>query len=139
MPAPKVDFVDAFPDRHQDSSEVSVEPVERYFILDERGEPVPEPDCEKWQRWTATNDCGVARTAVSREVTVLTVFQSVDTSPSSDELPKLFETRIFGGILDGEDVTHRTRAEAIAAHQALVRWCRLGNTPDMGSPDKMIA
>jgi hypothetical protein len=100
--------------------------MEVYFVLDENGAPREEPDVEKWQQWFDQADCGVARTAVSPEVMVLTTFRGYDDLAAPDATPKLFETRVFGGVLDGEEVAHASRAQALAAHAGLIEWCRAG-------------
>lgn len=102
------------------------EEMEVYFVLDEHGEPREERDLDQWQRWFEQANRGVARTAVSPQITVLTTFRAYDELADPDAAPKLFETQVFGGVLDGELREHRTRAEAIAEHAALAEWCRLG-------------
>ena len=97
-----------------------------YFVLDEDGEPREERDIERWQQWFDHADRGVARTTVSPDVIVLTTFRAFDDLAAPDAPPKLFETRVFGGVLDGEQREHGTRAEAIAAHASLAEWCRAG-------------
>jgi hypothetical protein len=106
--------------------------MELYFVLDERGDPVPERDVEVWARWYERADRGVARSAVYRDVTVLTMFNGVGEVPSEDAEPRLFESQVFGGVLDGEVLQTRTRAEAMEAHERLVYWCRVGNAPGCG-------
>lgn len=106
--------------------------MELYFVLNEQGEPVRERDVEAWSRWFAQADRSVARSTVTARVTVLTTFNGVDDVPDPDMAPRLFETRVFGGVLDGEVVHHCTRAQAIAEHHALVEWCRVGNSPNAG-------
>jgi hypothetical protein len=112
--------------------------VEHYFVLDERGEPQREPDAEAWTRWFERADRRIARTVVTPHVTVLTTFRGVTESPDPGDPPRLFETRVFGGVLDAEEVTHHTRAEAMAAHGALAEWCRVGNSPDAGVSEDII-
>ena len=73
----------------------------------------------------------MARTVVTSEVTVLTTFSGVDHS-TQGEPPRLFETRVFGGVLDSEERGTRTRADALEAHAALAEWCRIGASPDCG-------
>lgn len=109
-----------------------------YFVLDERGEPRPEPDVDAWIRWFEQADRGIARTAVTPETTVLTIFRGVDETAGSSEQPCLFETRVFGGALDGEEMAHRSRAEAIAAHTKIAEWCRIGSAPDAGISEEML-
>jgi hypothetical protein len=110
--------------------------MEVYFVLDENGEPREERDLDQWQRWFEQANRGVARTAVSPEVTVLTTFRAFDELTDPDASPKLYETRVFGGVLDGEQREHGTRAEAIAEHAALAEWCRLGM--DEGDRDAAV-
>jgi len=112
--------------------------VEQYFVLNELGEPKPEPDPEEWTRWFERADRCIARTAVTPHVTVLTTFRGVSDAPDSDDPPRLFETRVFGGVLDAEEVVHRTKAEAMTAHGALAEWCRVGNSPDAGLSEEII-
>lgn len=106
--------------------------MELYFVLDERGEPMHEPDIKAWSRWFARADRSVSRSIVAPNVTVLTTFNGVGDVPGPAVMPKLFESRVFGGVLDGEVVQHRTRSEATARHAELVEWCRIGNTPNAG-------
>jgi hypothetical protein len=105
--------------------------MDGYFTLDERGNPSEEKDFAAWARWFEQADRSVARTVVTPEVTVLTTFSGVDHSTQGDP-PRLFETRVFGGVLDAEETRESTKAEAIAAHAALAHWCRLGASPDCG-------
>jgi hypothetical protein len=106
--------------------------MELYFVLNEHGEPVLERDVEVWSKWFARADRSIARSTVSADVTVLTTFNGVDDVPEPDAIPRLFESRVFGGVLDGEVVHHRTRGEATARHAELVEWCRIGNASDRG-------
>jgi hypothetical protein len=106
--------------------------MELYFVLDEHGEPLRERDVEAWSRWFAHADRRIARTTVSPQVTVLTIFNGVDDVPEADSVPKLFETRVFGGVLDGEVIQDCTRAEATTRHSNLVEWCRVGKGPTFG-------
>lgn len=106
--------------------------MELYFVLDEHGEPVRERDVEAWSRWFAQADRSIARSTVSPNVTVLTTFNGVDDVPDPDALPRLFESRVFGGILDGEVVQHFTRADALIEHAELVAWCHIGSAPNAG-------
>jgi hypothetical protein len=99
--------------------------------LDERGEPVEERDFAAWTRWFEQADRSVARTVVTSDVTVLTTFSGVDHS-TQGEPPRLFETRVFGGVLDSEELRHSTRTDALEAHSALAEWCRIGASPDCG-------
>jgi hypothetical protein len=107
--------------------------MEFYFVLDERGEPLPERDIEAWTRWFERADRTIARTVVTPEVTVLTTFRGVyEESDEEDTAPLLYDTRVFGGILDGEEKPYPTRSDAVAGHNTMVEWCGIGSTPDAG-------
>ncbi len=106
--------------------------MELYFVLDDQGEPIRERNLDAWSRWFARADRSVARSTVAPDITVLTTFNGVDDVPDSRSVPKLFECRVFGGVLDGEVVQHCTRAEAAAGHADLVEWCRVGLLPNAG-------
>jgi hypothetical protein len=103
-----------------------------YFVLDERGEPQRERDLDTWSRWFERADRRIARTVVSADVTVLTTFTGVDDLAQEGDQPRLFATRIFGGVLNGEEMLRHTRDEALATHAWLVEWCRIGNAPGCG-------
>ena len=109
-----------------------------YFVLDDRGEPQREQDFDAWSRWFERADRRVARTVVTADVTVLTTFTGVDESAAEGSEPMLFGTRVFGGVLNGEEAMRRTRAEALAAHAELVEWSRIGNAPGAGVTEDQI-
>lgn len=79
-----------------------------YYILDGKT-PVPEPDIRKWAEWLSTADrvvnqtTGIVKLAGTPvgDVQVSTVFLGVDHSFSGGP-PLLFETMVFGGVLDQE-------------------------------------
>ena len=106
--------------------------MELYFVLNEHGEPLLERDIEAWSRWFAQADRSIARSTVAPNVTVLTTFNGVGKVPEPNSIPKLFESRVFGGVLDGEVVRHCTRADATAEHLELVAWCRIAAAPNHG-------
>ena len=111
--------------------------MEGYFVLDEHGEPLEERDFAAWTRWFEQADRSIARTVVTPEVTVLTTFSGVDQS-TQGQPPRLFETRVFGGVLDSEELRHSTKSEALAAHSALAEWCRIGASPNSGVTESDI-
>jgi hypothetical protein len=106
-----------------------MEPV--YFVLDEQGEPTLARDVDAWTEWFLQADRGVARTAVTPDVSVLTEFSGFDV-PDEGQLPRLYTTHVFGGVLDGEELQHPTREAALAAHAFVVAWCRIGSQPNFG-------
>ena len=109
-----------------------------YFVLDDQGEPQRETDFDAWSGWFERADRRIARTVVSADVTVLTTFIGVDESAADDAEPLLFSTRIFGGVLNAEELLRRTRAEGLAAHAEIVEWCRIGNAPGAGVTEDEI-
>jgi hypothetical protein len=109
-----------------------------YFVLDERGEPRREMDRDAWARWFERAERGLARTVMTDQVTVVTIFIGVHAAPEHDT-PLLFETRVFGGVLDGAHVARGTRAEALAAHCHLAAWCRIGAEPHHGLTEEQIS
>jgi hypothetical protein len=112
--------------------------MEAYFVLDDRGEPIPEADFEAWSRWFERADRSVARGTAGPDVTVLTTFRGVDSAAAAGMPPLLFESRVFGGILDGEQRLHVSRADALVGHAVLVEWCRIGSLPNHGITQEQI-
>ena len=111
--------------------------MEVYFVLDEQGDPLPVSDTEAWLQWFELADRRVAQTMVTPDIAVLTIFSGVD-EVTEGRAPRPFETRVFGGMLDGEEVRHPTRVDALAGHAMVVTWCRLGTTPDEGVTEKLM-
>jgi hypothetical protein len=105
--------------------------VEIYFVLDEQGDPLPVSDTDAWLQWFERADRRVAQTMVTPDVAVLTIFSGVD-EVAEGTAPRPFETRVFGGVLDGEEVRHPTRTDALTGHAKVVAFCRLGSSPDEG-------
>jgi len=89
------------------------------YVLDDNGEPVPEPDLMKWaacfeedeKRRLAFDEIG--------EVHVSTVFLGLDHS-FGDGQPILWETMIFGGKHD----EYQSKALALEGHAAAVRMVK---------------
>src|ERR1700761_9340630 len=74
----------------------------RYYIIDDNGRPIPEPDLLKWAAWFETYDRSVAHDVIEG-VRISTVFLGLDHGwLSNDEgaAPILWETMIFGGEHD---------------------------------------
>jgi hypothetical protein len=109
-----------------------------YFVLDERGEPQRERDLEAWSKWFEQADRNIARTAVATNITVLTTFSGVDESAEQEENSRPFDSRVFGGVLDGQEMRSRSRSAAIAAHDELVQWCRMATTFNFGITEEQI-
>lgn len=68
--------------------------IDRY-ILNEDGEPVPEPDLLAWGRWLETADRQLAEDFVGA-VRVSTVFLGIDHRFHGEGPPIVWETMVFG-------------------------------------------
>jgi hypothetical protein len=92
------------------------------YILDERGEPVIEPDLLKWGRWfeTAEEARRVADTRLENGVRVSTVFLGLDHNFCMDGPPILWETMVFGGPHDQKMIRTSSRAAAEDIHKRMV-------------------
>jgi hypothetical protein len=90
------------------------------YILNDAGDPVPEPDILKWAMWFQTGARIVGHAVLHGDVTVSTVFLGADHSFVGGA-PLLFETMVFGGPLDETQERYPTRAAALAGHD---RWVK---------------
>ncbi len=90
-----------------------------HYILDENGEPV-QVDMMTAGIWREMNQdaCRVGRDDVGNG-RISTVFLCLDHNWMHGE-PILWETMVFGGELDGEQVRYHTRKEAEEGHRAMV-------------------
>lgn len=93
-------------------------------MLDAAGNPVREPDYEKWKHWFMTHDRGLACDVVG-DATVSTVFlgfdhRSVLGIPDDRGPPILWETMILGGPHDDYQRRYTSQAAALAGHQQAV-------------------
>ena len=95
------------------------------YIL-EGHEPVKVEDILTWGRWFETADRHVAKTAISDEVNVSTVFLGLDHSFGAGP-PLLFETMIFGGEHDQYQDRYETWKQAEAGHQKAVEMATPGD------------
>lgn len=100
----------------------------KYILKD--GEPVEEPDLLKWAAWY--EEIGTGRQLARDEIggaTVSTVFLGLDHGWGG--IVQLWETMVFGGALEGEQVRYAARAEALAGHAEMVARVRAaeGVTP----------
>jgi hypothetical protein len=73
----------------------------RHYVLDGH-RPMPAKNLLEWDRmFTNVHGRIVARTRISKEVEVSTVFLGIDHNFGDHGPPLLFETCIFGGAQDG--------------------------------------
>ena len=95
------------------------------YTLNERGEPVREPDFQKWGQWFQTAARHVAENTVG-EAWVSTVFLGLDNGCRLDgSAPVLWETMVFGGPCDHmQSRCAGSREQAEAMHAEIVTLVR---------------
>ncbi len=94
------------------------------YILDGHT-PAREPDIIKWATWFEKANRHVAKTEISKEVEVSTVFLGIDHS-FGDGPPQLFETMVFGDKLDEYTERYSTWEEAEEGHKQMVKKAKGG-------------
>ena len=100
------------------------------WVLDENHDPRAVP-YEEWARWMQQGfdkTKRVAKTAVSEEVEVSTVFLGLDHN-FGDGPPVLFETMVFGGAHSEDLWRYCTWDEAVAGHERIVAALTDGRDP----------
>lgn len=98
-------------------------------------EAVPVDDLIAWATWFETADRTVARTEISPEVRVSTVFLGLDHS-FGHGLPMLFETMVFGGEHDQYQERYMTWEGAERGHQKAVEMIKTGTAIETEEQDK---
>lgn len=94
-----------------------------YYTLDANGEPVIEPDQNKWARWINTANIHVARDTVHGGI-ISTVFLGHAFEP---ENPTLWETAVVGGRLDQvKDRCAGNRDQALTMHAKMLERAQGG-------------
>lgn len=88
------------------------------YVLDDQGNPVPEPDVLKWGRFFEKMQRHVALTEI-QGARISTVFLGVDHSFGGGP-PVLWETMVFGGKFDSEQERYSSLADAKRGHDAMV-------------------
>ncbi len=79
-------------------------------------------DMMEWAKWFETAERHIAKTEISKEVNVSTVFLGLDHSFGGGT-PILFETMIFGGEHDQYQDKYATYEEAEVGHVVAVEMC----------------
>jgi len=92
------------------------------YILDEKGNPIPEPDLLKWAQWLEGADRKIGRDTIG-EVCISTVFLGLDQDIGGAS-PLLYETMIFGGQHDGYQARYATKEEAKKGHEKAIELVR---------------
>lgn len=111
-----------------------------HYVLDEAGEP-KVVDLLVWAEWFehAHDERVVLQTAISRRgrrviewplhlrghgIGISTVFLGLDHNWNEDGPPVLWESMIFGGLLNGECRRYTSKLDALTGHAALVERAR---------------
>lgn len=92
-----------------------------HYILE--GKIAKPTDVLTWAMWYRTANRTVARTEINN-VIVSTVFFGLDFSFGQEDVPKLFETMILGGELDGALIRCATWEQAEELHERYVALVR---------------
>lgn len=95
------------------------------YILDDLGRAVPS-DAKTWAAWMEKQNHVLEQTELG-EALVSTIFLGLDHNHSGHGPPLLWETRVFGGALDGEQARYSTREQAELGHAAMVDRVRAGS------------
>jgi hypothetical protein len=91
------------------------------YILDDKGNPVPEPSLTKWAQWFEHFKLRWVAETTLGDTRISTVFLGTDHRFIGEGPPILWETMVFGGSLDHEqDRCSGTREQAEAMHEAMV-------------------
>lgn len=90
------------------------------YVLDGRGQPVLEREFLTWARWMTTHERVIARDTVGASL-VSTVFLGRDHNFGRQGPPVLWETMVFGGMLNEEqDRCAGSMEQAEAMHARMV-------------------
>jgi hypothetical protein len=106
-----------------------------YYILNERGEPEAVSDIHKWSSWLGAHHPNRVAEAQIGESWISTVFLGIDHNWSGKGPPVLWETMVFGGKLNEDQVRcGGSREQAEAMHALMVDrvklaegWLRVGS------------
>lgn len=89
-----------------------------FYIETDEGEVAEVADVQAWAEWFATFERRVALSELGY-CEVSTVFLVTDYS-LGEKPPKMYETLVVGGSLDGEKERYCTRTEALEGHERMV-------------------
>lgn len=100
-----------------------------HYILNQKGEPVVEPDLMKWSEWLQNEMAipdRIVRVQYIGEGRVSTVFLGLNTAMFSKGPPVVWETMVFGGPLNGEMTRCAgSREQAMAMHEEMIKRVQL--------------
>lgn len=99
------------------------------YVLDEKGNPKPEPDLMKWAKFFEDRKKRVVQQDViqrdGQEILVSTVFLGLDHNFISGGPPILYETMIFGlPSMEGYQERYVTKEAALIGHAKALELAR---------------
>jgi hypothetical protein len=95
------------------------------YILNSKGAPVRAKSLMQWAKWFESADRSVARESLG-DSEISTVFLALDHNFFGKGPPILWETMVFGGVLDqDQDRCSGSREQAEAMHQKMVLKVRM--------------
>ena len=107
------------------------------YILDDDGNPKPEPDTIKWAMWFEKGQNRIVGHDHIGDVLISTVFLGLDHRfPGMEGPPILWETMIFRGEHDQWMSRYRSREDALAGHKAAVEMVK-GSQADLEELERM--
>ena len=92
----------------------------KYYIMKDK-EVIATDNLYDWAAFLEHEDRKVARTEVTKDITVSTVFLGIDHNFAKNGPPIVFETMVFGGKLDGRMERCATYLEAENMHTWMVQ------------------
>jgi hypothetical protein len=97
----------------------------KLYILDSENRPVKARNLVEWGQWfEISQNRFVGSTQVNSRITVSTVFLGIDHRHFGNGPPLLFETMVFGGVLDGHMWRYASWDDAATGHAATVKKVR---------------
>lgn len=117
------------------------------YILDEYGNPVPEPDLYKWAMWlehshlSSGKDNRIVQQDFIDGIKISTVFLGLDQNLlglRGQGPPILWETMIFGGLHDCYMARYTSREEAVLGHAEALQMIEAA-AKDVRELDRMLA
>jgi len=102
--------------------------VAAYYILDAEGEPVGTDDVLEWAHWFEQHrECRIIKQdfieGTVPRIGVSTVFLGLDYGWGEGQ-PVLWETLVFGTLLDGKMRRYRSKADALRGHVEMLSEVR---------------
>ncbi len=108
------------------------------YILNAKGNPVREPDLNKWVAWFETAKRHVADEKIGKS-RISTVFLGLDHGFDDRKSPVLWESLVFGGKLSGKiDRCSGSREQAEAMHAKMVARVKAAQIQRLQRPQRRI-